>query len=66
MSEGAQIDWAVTHRRKKFEKNQKQVARKDDQEIHAGALNDIVEKVRHAMETHIPSISRRVYDNDEG
>ena len=60
------VDWAVTHRREKFEKNQKKMTGEDYQEIHAGISDDIVEKVWHAMETHISSISRRIYYNKEG
>ena len=48
---GGEVCRGVTHRRKEFKEDQKQVATEYNQEIRSGTLNDIVEKAGSTRET---------------
>jgi hypothetical protein len=65
MSEGTQVDQVDTHRREQFEEDRKNMAGKNYQEIRGSALNDIVEKVRHARKIRHSSMFGRMYNNEE-
>jgi len=66
MSGGTQVNQVVTHRGSKFEENHENVTGKDQQEIYCGVFNNRVDKATHPMGTHRTSISRRIYNNEEG
>ena len=66
MSGGTQVNQVVTHGGSKFEENYKNVAGKDQQEIYCGISNNRVKKATDPVNTHNTSMSRRVYDNEEG
>ena len=64
---GTHID-RITHRCKKFAKNQKKVASKENQEIPSGVLKDLVEKARHTPHTGKTSIMTfcGIHDDKQG
>jgi hypothetical protein len=66
MSGGTQVGRVVTHRGQEFEEKHEKVTSKDQQEIYRGIFHDRVEKALHTTNTHKTSMSRRIYDNEEG
>ena len=66
MSGGTQVNQVVTHGGSKFEENHENVTGKDQQEIYCGVFNNRVDKATYPVNTHRTSISRRIYDDEEG
>jgi len=66
MSGGTQVNQVVTHGGSKFEENHENVTGKNQQEIHCGVFNNRIDNATHLANTDRTSISRRIYDDEEG
>jgi hypothetical protein len=68
VSGGTQTNRVIAHRCQNFEENKKKVTGKENQEIHGGVLEDLVENARHTANTGETSSMtfRGIYNDKQG